>query len=471
MLPDINVLRNRINPGEHVPENWKSRLEKTLQLLDTLIRWTGAAPRREICLGFVPGRIEVLGRHTDYAGGRTIVCSVDRGFLFAAAPGAARRIRLQEDSSEFTPVEFDLDQSLMPAVGEWANYPMTMARRLERNFPGALRGVDIAFSSTMPVGSGMSGSSALMMMVFTAIASTSRLREHAAFKEHIRNPVDLSVYLACVENGRTFRGLSGDGGVGTFGGSEDHAAILTTRPSSLSLFGFSPPELQAEIAWPGQWRMVVAFSGVRAEKTREALEKYNMASRRVSDAVARFNERAGTTLDTLREVVDHQPKPGGRRWLRGLEDPAIAWSSPAAPALADRVCQFILEDRTHIPGAVSALRAGDLRTFGRLVSASHHASKKYLWNIVPEIDWLQRSACHLGAAGASGFGAGFGGSIFAVTAADRAEELLAQWREKYIARYPGRAADSAFFIAQPGPGIETWSDSGPVRLADEIFQA
>jgi galactokinase len=471
MLPPIQNLRNRLNNGNLMPENWKPRREKALQLLDTLVRWTAGTPRQEVCLGFVPGRIEVLGRHTDYAGGRSIVCSIDRGFLFAAQPGAGRRIRLQEDSSEFKPVGFDLDPSLAPAVGEWANYPMTMARRLARNFPGVLRGVDIAFSSTMPVGSGMSGSSALMMMVFTAIAKVNGLQEHAAFKEHIRSPVELSVYLACVENGKTFRGLAGDAGVGTFGGSEDHAAILTARPLCLSLFGFSPPELQAEVPWPRQWRMLVAFSGVRAEKTREALEKYNMASRRVSDAVTRFNERAGTRLSTLREVVDHQPKPGGPRWLQGLEDRTVSWSSPAAPALADRVRQFILEDRTHIPGAVSALRSEDLVWFGKLVSASHRASRRYLWNIVPEIDWLQRSACRMGAAGASGFGAGFGGSIFAVTAADHAEELLAPWRTKYRARYPDRAAESAFFIAQPGPGIETWSDSGPVRLADEIFQA
>ena len=471
MLSILDSLKNQLDTGRQMPGNWKTRREKALQLLETFAQWTGAAPGQEICLGFVPGRIEVLGRHTDYAGGRTIVCSIDRGFLFAAAPGAGRRVRLREDSSEFSPVEFELDPSLLPAVGEWANYPMTMARRIARNFPGALRGVDIAFSSTMPVGSGMSGSSALMMMVFTAIAVTNRLHDHPAFREHITNPVELSVYLACAENGKTFRGLEGDTGVGTFGGSEDHAAILTARPSCLSVFGFSPPELQAEMTWPARWGMAVAFSGVRAEKTREALEKYNMASLRVSDAVARFNERARTRLSTLREVVDHEPKPGGRRWLQGLEDPAFSWSTPAAPALADRVRQFILEDRTHIPGAVSALRAENLPAFGRLVSASHRASKRYLWNIVPEIDSLQRSACRLGAAGASGFGAGFGGSIFAVTRADRADELLAAWRTQYRARYPDRAAESAFFIAHPGPGIETWSDSGPVRLADQIFQA
>jgi galactokinase len=426
---------------------------------------TGTPSGQNVSLGFVPGRIEVFGRHTDYAGGRTLVCSIDKGFLFAAAPSRVRRIRLFEESTEFRPVELDLDQTLTPPVGQWANYPMTMARRLARNFPGQVGGVDIFFSSTLPSGSGMSSSSALMMMVFTAIASAYRIQDNAAFKENIRNAVELSAYLACVENGQSFQALEGDAGVGTFGGSEDHAAILNARPDCLSLFGFSPPELLADIPWPPDWRMVVAFSGVRAEKTGKALDKYNMASRRVRDSVTRFNQLAGTQLSNLREVVNHEPKPGGSRWLAALAHAP----GDAAPSLPDRVRHFILEDGKHIPGALDALRAADLRAFGRLVSASHRASKKYLWNIVPEIDFLQKSACRLGAAGASGFGAGFGGSIFAVTTADRAEGLMARWRERYAARYPRSGAEAVFFIAQPGPGIEVWTDSGPVRFADEIF--
>jgi len=467
----FQVLRNRLGPWGSVPAGWKPRRDAVPPLVDMLAAWTGSSSDEEVILGFVPGRIEVFGRHTDYAGGRSIVCAIDRGFLFAATPGGGRRIRIHEDSAEFGPVEFDLDPALVPSVGQWANYPMTMARRLARNFPGRLKGVDIVFSSTLPIGSGMSGSSALMMMVFTALALANGLQESAEFRENIKNAVDLSVYLACVENGQSFRGLEGDAGVGTFGGSEDHAAILNARPGRLSLFGFSPPELQDEVPWPRDWRMVVAFSGVRAEKTRQALEKYNLASRRVRDSVTRFNQLAGTRLSTLREVVDYQPKPEGRGWLRALEGRAADGVGALAPALADRVRQFILEDKTHIPGALAALRAEDLPAFGELVSASHRASKKYLWNIVPEIDYLQRSACRLGAAGASGFGAGFGGSIFTVTSADRAEELMARWRTRYGARYPGRAAESAFFPAQPGPGIEVWTDSGPARFADEIFQA
>jgi galactokinase len=466
MLQTLLALRNRLATGPCVPPDWTSRRERALHLLALLSGKTGAASGQNVSLGFVPGRIEVFGRHTDYAGGRTLVCSIEQGFLFAAAPSSVRRIRLFEDSTEFRPVEFDLDQTPAPPVGQWANYPMTMARRLGRNFPGQVGGVDIFFSSTLPSGSGMSSSSALMMMVFTAIASAYRIQENAAFKENIRNAIDLSVYLACAENGQSFRALEGDAGVGTFGGSEDHAAILNARPGCLSLFGFSPPELLADMPWPPDWRMVVAFSGVRAEKTGEALDKYNMASRRVRDSVAKFNALAGTRLSSLRDVVNYEPKPGGSRWLAAL----ARAPGDASPDLPARVRQFMLEDGMHIPGALDALRAADLRAFGRLVSASHRASKKYLWNIVPEIDFLRSSACRLGAAGASGFGAGFGGSIYAVTTVDRAEELIVNWRERYAARYPRLAAEAAFFIAQPGPGIEVWTDSGPVRFADAIFQ-
>jgi galactokinase len=395
------------------------------------------------------------------------VCAIDRGFLYAASPGNGKRVRLREDSAEFEPVEFELDAAVSPPAGQWSNYPMTMARRLVRNFPRLLTGVDLVFSSTMPVGSGMSGSSALMMMMFAALASTNRLQAETAFTVNIRSPLDLSVYLACAENGQTFRGLAGDSGVGTFGGSEDHAAILNARPGLLSVFGFSPVELQVEVPWPDDWRMAVGFSGVRAEKTREALEKYNMASRRVREAVRRYNAIARTDFRTLREVVDHEPKPGGGRWRTAL----LRAPGEKLPGLADRVHQFILEDRTYIPGALGAMANNDLRAFGRFLSASHAASRKYLWNIVPEIHWLQRNARRLGAAGASGFGAGFGGSILAVTDADHAEDFLEAWRRRYTERFPDRAAGSAFFLAQPGPGIEVLTDSGPARLAEILFHS
>ncbi len=342
---------------------------------------------------------------------------------------------------------------------------MTMARRLVRNFGcESLQGVDIAFASTMPVGSGMSGSSALMMMVFTALAAANRLGGSAAFRENIRTPLDLSIYLACAENGQGFRGLGGDKGVGTFGGSEDHAAILNGRKDSVSLFRFNPLALQAEIAWPSDWQLVVAFCGVRAEKTREALEKYNQVSLRARAAVQRYNAVFHTGCAGLSEVADHLARAGGEAALEVLDQDA-----EGPPGLAERVRQFICEDRVFIPRAVEALRRRDLHAFGETLSESHRRSAEWLWNIVPEIDFLQDSALKAGAAGASGFGAGFGGSIVAVIRTDGAGELLAAWKEGYARRFPDRAREAVFFAAHPGPGIQVWNDSGPVRLADALF--
>ncbi len=459
-------LSDSLSKPRGLSPQWKRMRTRALHLLEMFDDELPGSPGREVVLGFVPGRIEVFGRHTDYAGGRSLVCAIDRGFLFAAAKGRGRRMRLREDSREFVPVEFDLDPRLVAPPGQWANYPMTMARRFARNFGAVSSGVDIALSSTMPVGSGMSGSSALMMMVFTALAVVNGLPAHPVFRRNILDPVDLAVYLACAENGQGFRGLEGDVGVGTFGGSEDHAGILNGRQGTLSLFGFSPPALQAEIRWPRGWRMVVAFSGVRAEKTREALERYNMASRRARESVEIYNRLFDARCATLREVVDHPSRPPGTAWLELLDRNAGA----GAPGLAERVRQFILEDRTHVPGAVEALRSRDMDAFGRLLSASHRASKKGLWNIVPEIDFLQKAACRLGAAGASGFGAGFGGSILAVIPSPRAREFTRAWRERYVTRYPSRTQEAAFFVADPAPGIQVWEKAGPRRFADLVFQ-
>ena len=204
-------------------------------------RWIGQALRlleihraqfpgpvgRAIAFGFVPGRIEVFGRHTDFAGGRSLVCAIDRGFWFLASANRDRMIRMHEKAAEFPPAVFPFSADLAPRRGHRANYPMTMARRLARNFSGSaeLKGVDIAFSSTMPVGSGMSGSSALMMMTFAAIASLNKLQATEPFRKNLHDPLDLAVYCACAENGQGFRGLRGDGG-------SAHSAAPRTMPQS-----------------------------------------------------------------------------------------------------------------------------------------------------------------------------------------------------------------------------------------------
>jgi hypothetical protein len=147
-----------------------------------------------------------------------------------------------------------------------------------RNFPAAAAGADIAFSSDLPPASGMSSSSAFMVAVFLAVATLNDLDATATYREAIGHAADLAGYLGTVENGRTFGPLAGDTGVGTFGGSEDHTAILCCRASALSQYRFAPVQFERDVPMPAGHVFAVAFSGLLAEKTGAALATYNRAS-------------------------------------------------------------------------------------------------------------------------------------------------------------------------------------------------
>ena len=100
----------------------------------------------------------------------------------------------------------------------------------------------------------------------------------------------------------------------------------------------------------------------------------------------------------------------------------------------------------------AALAAGDLEALGRWVDRSQALATAGLRNQVPETIALQRSARELGAVAASAFGAGFGGAVWAMVAADSAEEFRKRWGQHYLAAFPAHAAKFRSFITRPGPG-------------------
>src|SRR6266404_5515239 len=123
---------------------------------------------------FVPGLIEFLGKHTDYAGGRSLICALERGFCVAAAARDDDWM-LITDVGRLDKVEFCISPESIPRAGHWSNYPMTVASRVAQNFPGALRGADIAFISDLPAAAGLSSSSALIIAVFASLARINSL--------------------------------------------------------------------------------------------------------------------------------------------------------------------------------------------------------------------------------------------------------------------------------------------------------
>ena len=166
-----------------------------------------APPER---LLWVPGRLEIFGKHTDYGGGHTLVAPVPRGFIVAARPRNDAVVALHDATrrQDFV-VAADRDGTPDEALKGWRRYALTVVRRLAKNFPGAALGADIAFGSDLAPASGMSSSSALMVGVATALVRLARLDARAEWQANIASASDAAGYYACIENGMAFGSLDG----------------------------------------------------------------------------------------------------------------------------------------------------------------------------------------------------------------------------------------------------------------------
>ena len=408
---------------------------------------TGDAAGRPTLAFFVPGRIEVLGKHTDYAGGRTMVAAVENGFCMVALPRDDQHMIVIDAQSGQT-VRFRIDPELKPRTGSWANYPMTVARRIVRNFPKARRGADIALISDLPPAAGMSSSSALMVGIFLIMAEVNRLSAYDDYWYNIGNNTDLAGYLGTIENGLSFGTFAGDRGVGTFGGSEDQTAILCAEPNYISQYAYCPVEFEKLLPVPPGHVFAIGVSGVVAEKTGAAREKYNAASQLVSALVDLWQRETDRDDANLAAALGSSPEAGEELRL-------LLKTADIGPfdrdALAARLEHFMVESGTIVPEAGDALAGGDLRAFGRLVDRSQQGAERLLGNQVPETVFLAASARRLGAAAASAFGAGFGGSVWALLETDRADDILTDWADEYRAKFPWHAQLARFFLTSAGP--------------------
>jgi galactokinase len=398
------------------------------------------SPGAEVRAWWVPGRIEFLGKHTDYAGGPSLLCAVERGFAVVAAPRADSCVSIH-DAMTGDRVDAALDVDLVVRQGHWSNYPLTVCRRIARNFPDARRGVDLAFASDLPPAAGLSSSSALVVGTFLALADANDLASYDEYERSIRRREDLASYLGAVENGAPFRELAGDHGVGTQGGSEDHTAILLARVDSLVQCAFAPIRFERAVPLPNDSHFVIAVSGVVAEKTGAARALYNRAAARAAEALQRWRTATESAAPTLAAALSDDPFAALSRFRDVLQH---------TPELLARVEQFVAECDI-VRAASDALAGGDLARLGALVDQSQERATRSLGNQVPETIELARRARALGAIAASAFGAGFGGSVYALVRGADAEAFCDSWSDSYASAFPALRPKAMFFLTRAGP--------------------
>ncbi len=387
---------------------------------------------------FISGRIEFLGKHTDYCGGRSLVCAIDKGFFVDCAQNGRDFVKLiNEDTKEV--IQISIDGNLISKEVSWAKYPQTVIKRIASNFKSRkLFGANINFRSNLPQAAGLSSSSALMIAVFSAISNVNNLPEFEEYQQNIADKIELAEYLGCIENGQNYKNLTGEKGVGTFGGSQDHAAILCCKKNILSRFKFSPLALEKEISLPNDLCFAVASSGVVAEKTGAAKAKYNSLSNLAKEIVNQFDENL-----TLAQIVEKY----------GFEELQRKFPPLLTRRLLPRLTQFYVENFEIIPKVSTHLEKGEVEKIGELIDLSHQNADKLLGNQTPETNFLQSNARQIGALASSAFGAGFGGSVYALVKKSDAEKFLEEWQSEYLKNFLQYSEKSEFFITKAGVSI------------------
>jgi galactokinase len=275
--------------------------------------------------------------------------------------------------------------------------------------------------STLPSSAGLSSSSALVVLLAQALADANTLEADAGWMAAMPTQFERAEYFAAMESGAPFGSFAGEAGVGTRGGAQDHVAIVCAEAGMVSQFSYLPALLERRVAWPAEYVLAVAVSGVQATKTGGAQGEYNRAS------------------DSLRLALG--------------EGHGAATGAFSEAYLARRLAQFREESGVIVPGVADALAAGDVAELGRLVDRSQALAEDVLENQVAETVFLARAARDGGAVAASAFGAGFGGAVWAMVSERDAADFVDVWRRAYERAFPPRTGRSRWIVTRPSAGM------------------
>lgn len=393
---------------------------------------------------FVPGQIDILGKHTSCAGGRKLVAAPERGVCAVALPREDSQVVVMDAVSGET-VVFHISSDQQPSPDKWSEGAIRVARRVASNFPGANRGADIAFVNDLPSEAGLGAANALTTSVFLVLAEANRLTARDEYWYNLGNRIDLAAYLGAIATSSDFGSLTAESIARKpwFEGSEDQPATLCAEARCLSQFAFRPLEFEKTLPLPSDYVLAVGYSGLPVE-TALLVEEDRQWAAGLIDAWRRETGRHDRHL-----AAALGSSPDAAEQLRSIL--AASGSKYGNPdELASQLDQFISESEILVE-AGSVLAAGDLRAFGRLAEGSLEAVAKPSRHQTPEIVFLAAAARRLGAAAVSMCGGGLGGSVWALVEADTAGDFTRLWADRYREAFARNAGSAFFFATGAGP--------------------
>jgi galactokinase len=333
---------------------------------------------------FAPGRVELLGNHTDYNGGVVLSAAINLGISARGRARSDEKIRL---TSEGLSGVINAHLETLAPDDSWADYPLGVAKVLhDSGFP--VFGFEANFSSNLPLGAGLSSSAAIEVSMAVLLTRLFEFQVPA---------IDLARLCRKAEN--EYVGVSCGllDQVSSIFGKKDHAIFLDCRAETVETVPF-PPGVG----------LLIVHSGV----------KHALSG-------GEYNERRDQCFEAA-EIL-------GVPALRDATSEQLA--AAVMPALVKRRAAHIIGENERVFQAVEYLKRHDVGALGKLMQESHRSSMENFENSTPELDALVEISCaQEGVYGARLTGGGFGGAIVALVSLKEIEDIAKAVEAEYFER-------------------------------------
>ncbi|HEV3168523.1 MAG TPA: galactokinase [Isosphaeraceae bacterium] len=381
-----------------------SALESTL--LGVFAEAFGTTPTT---LAQAPGRVELLGNHTDYNGGLVLAAAISRSTAVVGRPVEARRMRVVSVGfqGQNRTDEFDVDAFDPGPPGFWGRYVRGVVWAMHERFGPLNSGFEAAIAGDLPIGAGLSSSASLQGAVAMFLLRAGVIGQHGAMNQDDDALMDLARTLQRSEN--EFVGV-GSGLLDQFSvlfGKHDHALMLDCQTLAHERLPLGNPA-----------PAIVVCDSKTSRRLADGM--YNRRREECERVVRFFQDRQGAdAVRTLRDI--------------SLEQLNTHWSD--LDPTGRRRARHVLTENDRVRRGAEALKAGNLAEFGRLMSASHFSSRDDFENSSPALDALIEAASTApGFLGGKLSGAGWAGCTVNLVAADRDHDFAEAVRTSYQQR-------------------------------------
>lgn len=353
-----------------------------------------------------PGRVNLIGEHTDYNQGFVLPCAIDFQTVVSCAARSDQQVRVVALDYDNACDSFSLAEPIKSLSKPlWTNYIRGVVSHLLQDFP-SLGGMDLVISGNVPQGAGLSSSASLEVVIGTAFNQLYQLG---------LTPQQIALNGQAAEN--QFVGCNCgimDQMISALG-HKDHALLLDCRDLSTRL-----------VSMPQSMAVVIINSNFR-------------------------RNLVGSEYNTRREQCQQGAAWFGKTWLRDVTlEEFLEQQGAMVPAVAKRV-RHILTENLRTLEASEALATGDLCHLGRLMAASHRSMRDDFEITVPQIDILvdilQQAIGDEG--GARMTGGGFGGCVVALLPESKVEAVRQKVAKSY---YAATGLNETFYVCKASTG-------------------